>query len=210
MNEGKKPANKPESSGRKSEAETKILGYTTKEVISLVAIPIIVSIVVSYFSFSFQYNNTIVNDRKNLANGYISDLENVNRTLGGIISDLDNPNNPDYHKYLTKITNYLYPPWGLYYSNRQDIQKFDSKTSSDLYDFYNKLLLAEQGRILYNDYESLHPYIPDRNGTIPLLQIQNTAEVKTNMANGIYSTIHDCHDNKLPKLITELKVIRDS
>jgi hypothetical protein len=210
MSKSKNSGIESESIQTKSEPKKTYLGYTPKQIVNSailwIAIPIIVSVIVSVLIFNYQYSQTTLYERKNLANGYISDLENVNRTLDQVIADLENPNNPDYHKNPVRISESLYPSWGLYYSNRQDIQKFDSKLSSELYDFYNELLIAEDGRIFMNNFYTLNPINPDTS-----LELQeNYKQVRLSAFNLVYNKIHDCYDNKLPQLIIELKTVRDS
>jgi hypothetical protein len=209
MDKGKKRADETIIPGQKQDTKTIIFDYS-KKIFSSIIIPIIVSLIIGYLLFNFQYNDSLNKERKNIANGYISDLEDVNLTLTGAIQHLDDPNDPDYHKSMTKMTNYLYPPWGLYYSNRQDIQKFDSNTSNNLYYFYHELLFTEQTRVLYNNFDANDIFPPTNNTTILLAHIQNSIKIKEKMANDMYNNIHDCHDNQLPKLIDELKKIRDS
>jgi hypothetical protein len=45
---------------------------------SLVVVPIVVSIIVGIWIFDYQYNNTVANERKELANGFLNDIEYVN------------------------------------------------------------------------------------------------------------------------------------
>jgi hypothetical protein len=81
-------------------------------------------------------------ERKSLANGYLSDLDQVNQSMWGFLCQVYNKDDPDYGK-LTYWTLPLYPEWGLYYSNRQEISKFDPSLSKDMYDFYYLVLSAE-------------------------------------------------------------------
>jgi hypothetical protein len=180
------------------------------ETIKLVFIPIIVSIViglvVGILVFNYQYNNTVKNERKNLANGFLNDIEYVNRSLAVQLSTIDNPANPDYQKNYMRITTTIYPTWGLYYSKNQDIEKLGSPVSTDLYNFYYEILTAEDERILYINYDVMFPIDPSANLTS---QNENRKMVKQSLVEGQYNFMHDCYYSQIPKLKTELEKIRD-
>lgn len=113
-----------------------ICGYTIKQILIALFALIVIPIIVSVISFNYQYSNSKSSELKSLSNGYISDLDFVNRSLSATLSTYNDPNSPDYNK-PTKIVTEIYPNWGLYYSNRQDIQKFDPELSSEIYEFYS-------------------------------------------------------------------------
>lgn len=45
-----------------------------KGILIFVIVPIIVSIIVGVWVFNYQYNNTVANERKDLANGFLNDM----------------------------------------------------------------------------------------------------------------------------------------
>jgi hypothetical protein len=203
------PDHEPISSSSKSTDVKKICGIPIKDLgtglILLVIVPIIVSAIVSAWSFNYQFTNTMKNEQKNLANGYISDLEYVNRSISALNKTFNDPANPDYHK-RTKIVTPLYPSWGLYYSNRQDIQKFDPELSSDMYEFYSWILQAEDNRVQYNSFDSQYPL--ESEIVTPEL-LQNRQEQKEKLFDSMIDNIKRC-DDYLPALLTGIKNVRDS
>jgi hypothetical protein len=198
---------------KNSDSETNSDFETTKifkEMLRLVIIPIVVSIivglVVGFLVFDYQYNNTLKNERKNLANGFLNDIEYVNRSLAVQLSTIDNPANPDYQKNYMRVTTNIYPTWGLYYSKNQDIEKLGSPVSIDLYNFYYEILTAEDERILYINYDAMFPIEPSINLTS---QNENRKMVRLSLVTGQYNFMHDCYYSKIPKLKAELGKIRD-
>lgn len=206
MNKSKNSENESESAQLKSKSKPIIFNYTLQDIIIGSILLIGVPLLVSYLFFNYQYSQTTLSEQKNLANGYISDLENVNRTLEPLIRKLDDPQDPDYHKPQF-ITVSLYPSWGLYYSNRQDIQKFDKTVSVELYDFYYELLTAEDARIFFNNYDTLYPIDTSR---ISEAKQQNSMEVQLKAYAYVYDVVHICYNKRIPQLITHLKAVRDS
>lgn len=135
-------------------------------------------------------------EQKNSANAYISDLTYVNQTL----SYYDGPVYPP-----SRIFNVLYPSWGLYYSDRQDIQKFDPQLSSDMYDFYYELLTAENERVWLNQIANTYP--SDYFMTLPP-EKRNQTLMEDVFYDVIYK-VHDCH-KKIPGLIANLTKASES
>jgi len=181
-------------------------GTTRKAIITGIIVSIAIPILVSYISFNYQYSNTVSKERKNIAAGFLIDLEFVNQSLSTPISAINDPTNPDYQKSFLRITTSLYPSWGLYYSKNQDIEKLGQPVSTDLANFYYEILTAEDERILYLNYDTLFPIDPTANLT---MQNENRHMVKNSLATGQYNFIRDCYYNRIPKLKAELQKIRD-
>jgi hypothetical protein len=88
----------------------------------------------------------------------------------------------------------------MYYSNRQDISKFDANLSKNLISFYGLVLTAESEREQYNNYDSellrnkylLVNYEP----SIEENHLQNQLRIFNNMADNI---------NKSRPMIFQLK-----
>jgi len=206
MGESKKPGTDLKKSRIEIALNQEFLGFKLKNILMGLIVVIIIPIIVSYFTFNYQYSHTGAGERKNLANGILNDLEYVNQTLSFQLSQIDDPNSPDYHKNPVVIPVNLYPTWGLYYVNKQDIAKFNPQLSAELYDFYYTILKAEDARITFNNYETLYPVNPAGN-----LDIQNGNRDNAKQSLWIleYSSMHECYDKKIPKLKTELQKIRD-
>ncbi|MHB8164211.1 MAG: hypothetical protein ACYDDV_07645 [Methanoregula sp.] len=180
-----------------------------KELVLLIITAIIsglISVIFSIVLFNYQFSTTTLTERKNLANGYLSDIENVNGSLGGFITEYSIPTITKV-KPMSKWGNSFYPEWGLYYSNRQDISKFDPELSKDLYEFYYILLNAEFCRQEFNNYDQTHPKDPDQ----PIEQYkQNSGENKEKLFNNMNNLVVECYTIRIPNLITKLKSVANS
>jgi hypothetical protein len=183
-----------------------ICGIPVKSIIIGSIAIIVIPLFISYASFDNQFSKTTSAERKNLAIGLLSDIEYVNQTLAFQLSQIDDPNSPDYHKNPVMVTMNLYPTWGLYYSNRQDIVKFNQPLSSDLYNFYFQILTAEEQRIIFNNYDTIFPINPSGNLTI---QYENRNKVRSSMWTGQYNRMRDCYYVQIPKLKAELQKIQN-
>jgi hypothetical protein len=143
----------------------------------------------------------------NLAKGYLMDIDYVNLTINAYLETFNTPGSPWYHVPPSYYSKPLYPDWGLYYSNRQDISKFNPDLATSMYDFYYKILTVESDRMQYNDYENLHPLNPN----YPLEpQRESISLAKSAMNQEIWAVIIDVHTYTIPNLKTELNKIIDS
>jgi len=168
------------------------------------AIFLILLALIGSFAISLYQNDQIQKtERSNLAKGYLIDVEYVNKTINNYIMTFNDPNNPDKGQPQNFIIP-LYPDWGLYYSNRQDISKFPPQLSNDTYYFYNKILLAEFARKEFNNYENLHPLNPD----YPLEpQKQNKLKTKQEIFQAYWEIIIDLHNYTIPNLENDLSKV---
>lgn len=147
-----------------------------------------------------QINQTQKQELINLAKGYLIDIENVNKTITAYRYEFNNPDNPDHNK-PQEFINPLYPSWGLYHSTKQEISKFPPKLSNHMYYFYNQILIAENARMEFNNYKSLHPLDPN----FPLEpQKQNDQKVKDKLFISYWNIIVDLQDYTIPALETDL------
>lgn len=138
--------------------------------IALILIAAILSAVISVAVFSYQSYLTDKNEKRNIATGYLLEIENVGPPLVRFIA-FNASMNPTDFRPAVPMDNF-YPAYGLYYSNRADISKFDPLTSASLYRFYYHLLRADDQRKLYADFDTLYdvksgdPGDPVANGTL--------------------------------------------
>lgn len=117
---------------------------------------------------------------KTIANGYLSDIAYVDYSL----STFENSyfNKPDERGL--KWEDPIYPDWGLYYSNRQDIGKFGKNISQKMYNFYNIVLTAEFQRKQFNNYDNEFP-INFSDSWQKENRMKNLNRIYTNMAGNI-------------------------
>ena len=142
----------------------------------------------------------------NLAKGYLFDVESVNITISSYIEQFNDTSSPDYQKAQKYITP-LYPSWGLYHSNRQDISRFPTNLSNNMYYFYNRILIAENARLEFNNYETLHPISPNA----PLnQQTQNINDTKMKLFKAYFEIITDLYNYTIPNLKKDLNDMLNS
>jgi hypothetical protein len=175
--------------------------------IFLIILAVIGSVIGSGVVQSVLTYQTQKSEQINLAKGYLMDIDYINRTINGYLEIYNTPGSPWYHIPPAYYARPFYPDWGLYYSNRQDISKFDPDLSKSMYDFYYKILTAEDDRKQYNDYETLHPLNPN----YPLdPQRENISLAKSVFNQEIWAVIDDVHTYTIPNLKTELNRIINS
>jgi len=140
------------------------------------------------------------NEIKALANEYLNDLdfiENAQKDFEHFIqdpnSDFNNPQSPRYHSTIA-WQDPIYPTWGMYHSNRQEIGKFDPNLAKKMITFYGLVLNAEAQRLQYNDYDKLYPrdlndqYL-EENRKSNLLRIFTNMERNINQSRPMISEI---------------------
>jgi len=102
------------------------------------------------------------NEIKTLANEYLNDITFIDNAESNFEDYIFNPNssfndkNTRYYHSTIWWQDPIYPQWGMYYSNRQDIAKFESNVSRELIIFYGMVLTAESQREQYNNYDKLY------------------------------------------------------
>jgi hypothetical protein len=130
-----------------------------KEKILMIFISVIVSAIISailaYIIFNIQFITTTNLEKKNIANGFLSDVKMSEYHLLRVensFNDFNNPESPN-HNQLIYFAYSIYPPYGLFNSNKQDIYKLDPILSNKLFDFYYNMTLLEEERntILFID-----------------------------------------------------------
>jgi hypothetical protein len=150
--------------------------------ITAIIVPAIVSSSVSWFMIQTQLQN----EQRNIANGYLSDLDFVERSLTVqwneymASPDADNP---------IQWVNPVYPPWGLYYSNRQDISKLDPDLAKQTYQVYYLLLITEDARNTNNNFDKLY-YTDFNNNASVQNRIISRSSAFNSMMTGINTSIH--------------------
>jgi hypothetical protein len=127
-------------------------GLDYKAEIALLLIGAILSAIISVSIFSYQVSQTQKAEQKSLATGYLLEIDNIGPPLAKFIAA--NASMDAAHFVPIHSMDNFYPPYGLYYSNRADISKFDTQTSSSLYRFYYHLLRADDQRKLFNDFDT--------------------------------------------------------
>lgn len=147
------------------------------------------------------------NERKTLANEYLNDLNYIERAESNFENYLFDPNSsfndpksPTYHRTIS-WQDPIYPSWGMYHSNRQDISKFDANLSKNLISFYGLVLTAESERQQYNNYDSellKNKYLIDKyESSLEENHLQNQLRIFNNMADNI---------NKSRPMISQLRI----
>jgi len=133
------------------------------------------------------------NDLKILANEFLNDIAFVDYSESTFedyrfnpSSDFNNPNSSFYKQFI-KWEDPIYPQWGMYYSNRQDLNKFNVNLSRKLVDFYSKVLTAESQRDEFNNYDTLFP-IDQNNLMLRDNRNNNLKRIWNNMAGNINSS----------------------
>jgi len=116
----------------------------------LILISIVISAIIGYIVFQIQWSDTAQKENKNLANGFLIEIEHNEHYLKKLSDDFQNPQSTRYNP--TKIVDPLYPDYGLFYAQGSDISKFDPKLSKKLYNYYYNILRAESDRKLFNEY----------------------------------------------------------
>ena len=138
--------------------------------IALILIAAIMSAVISVAVFNYQSYLTDKNEQRNLATGYLLEIENVGPPLVKFIAFNASMNATEFRPAVPMDN--FYPAYGLYYSNRADISKFDPQTSASLYRFYYHLLRADDQRKMFSDFDTVYavkngnPGDPAANGTL--------------------------------------------
>jgi len=138
--------------------------------IALILIAAIISAVISVAVFSYQSYLTQKSEQRSLATGYLLEIENVGPPLVKFIAFNASMSATDFRP-VVPMDNF-YPAYGLYYSNRADISKFDPQTSASLYRFYYHLLRADDQRKMFSDFDTVYavkngnPGDPAANGTL--------------------------------------------
>ncbi|MCK9581367.1 MAG: hypothetical protein M0Q92_13090 [Methanoregula sp.] len=130
------------------------------------------------------------NELKALANEFLNDLNFIEMSekefenyKSNPTSPYNDPKSPRYHSTLS-WQDPIYPSWGMYYSNRQDLSKFDSNLSKKLIAFYGLVLTAESQREQYNNYDTLYPR--DKNDSyLEENRKSNLLRIFNNMENNI-------------------------
>ena len=180
------------------------LGFsdTQKSIIKFLA-TVILSVVISIVLFNYQISTTTAQEKRSLANGFLIDIQNTNETVRGVILAVEDKNDPDYNRvrYLKRP---FYSDWKMYYSNRQDIIKFEPVLAKKLYNFYDRLLMAEETRNLINNYDSDNP--PDPNNAAA---VQNHFETKKKMYDSMITDIYKSY-SEIPDLKIELEKVTHS
>ena len=132
-----------------------------KALIALFISGIILPVCVSYLTFQYTSAQNTKNEQKHLANEFYYDIDYVElqeslfeNSLNDPTMDYSNPDSPFFNETFVWITP-LYPDWGMYYSNRQDINKFSPALSSSLSIFYQDVLTAETERQIYMYYDKM-------------------------------------------------------
>ena len=171
---------------------------------------IIIPAFMGYLAFQYQYHQTSQQEQKFLAREYLNDINFVEFAVSNFEDYIYNPaslfNNQSSNYYHRAIwwQDPIYPPWGMYYSNREDLAKFDNNLSKNLILFYGMTLTAESQREEYNNYDKLFP----RDQSDPFLEgnrDQNLRRIWTNMALNINSS-----RSLIPQLKQDLQKIADS
>lgn len=155
-----------------------------------------------------DYNNMKIlhiqqnNEVKTLAVEFLNDLnfiETAESNFEDFIynpqSDYNNLNSPRYHATIA-WQDPIYPTWGMYYSNRQDISKFYPELSKELILFYGLVLTAESEREQYNNYDKLFPR-DEKDNFLEENRKQNLIRIFNNMKGNI---------NKSRPMIAQLRI----
>lgn len=176
-----------------------------KEIV-LLLISITLSAIISFALFYTQFSLTKESEKKVIANGYLSDIESVNTSLFNFKNDYSTPTLSG-ELPMSKWIPPLYPEWGLYYSNRQEISKLDPELSKELYDFYNLLLMAELSKDEFNNFDSRHP-----KGEFQSTEeyLQNTHEIKMKIFTTMINLVNECYDYRIPYLRARLTKVINS
>lgn len=140
--------------GKSEPVTKKDLGQYKVE-IALILIAAIMSAVISVAVFSYQSYQTDKNEKRNIATGYMLEIENLEPDLSEFLAFNASRNTTPYIPII-KLDNF-YPSYGLYYSNRADISKLDPQVSAELYRFYYHMLHADDQRKLFNSYDTDYP-----------------------------------------------------
>jgi hypothetical protein len=129
--------------------------YLVKVIIAIFGIfaTILAAFFGAYFAITAadkQINDQKQQEQKNLATGFLIELEQNEKYLTTLSVDFKNRSSARYNP--TKIIEPLYPDYGLFYSKGSDISKFNPNLSRKLFKFYSTLLEAESDRTLFNLY----------------------------------------------------------
>jgi hypothetical protein len=99
--------------------------------------------------------NTYITDfheKQNLAQAYKTEIlwlhANLNNTINGPNTEFIDLGNNEYEIGIQCPATGLYPDWGLFHKNSQEISKFDKELSDELYVYYFSILWAEENRLL--------------------------------------------------------------
>jgi len=184
-------------SRRFNEIFKEIFKWSRLEQIIIIAIiaPIIVAAAHTYLS---EFN-----EMQNNARAFKIELENLKVYLNGTLQypAYTFDNNTRTLGVNQKIDT-IYPEYGLYYTSKDKISKFDSELSEDLYIFYFRLLKAEEQRKIatstFAEYKKLeakgeleYATYPDQVGSV----IESNQEM-------LFLT-QQC-ENSLPKILEKL------
>jgi hypothetical protein len=175
-------------------------------VLITVLLSALLSALVSFGLFNYQFSTSTLSERKTIANGYLSDLYLVQIRLDSFRDDYIAPLKNGSIKNSGWGTP-IYPEWGLYYSNRQDISKFDPELSKDMVTFYNLILESEYYRNEVNNWETLHPIRSNQS-------FANYSRIESNdtksMLNIMDKNTDYCLNNLLPRIRQNLTKIANS
>jgi hypothetical protein len=122
--------------------------------IALILVAAVMSAVISVAVFSYQSYEIQKSEQRSIAIGYLLEIENVGPPLVRFIAFNASMNATDFRPAVPMDN--FYPAYGLYYSNRADISKFDPQTSASLYRFYYHLLRADDQRKMFSDFDTVY------------------------------------------------------
>lgn len=132
-----------------------------KALIALLISGILLPVCVSYLTFQYTSTQNTKNEQKHLATEFYYDIDYVELqeslfedTLNDPGIDYNNPGSPFFNETFNWVSP-LYPDWGMYYSNRQDINKFRPDVACNLSMFYQDVLTAETERQTYMYYDKM-------------------------------------------------------
>jgi hypothetical protein len=77
--------------------------------------------------------------RQNIAVGFLLEIESMEKMLSGYANMFSGPT-------LVKVDTPIYPPTGLYRLLQREVFSFDAKLARSLFQFYSRVLEAEQLR----------------------------------------------------------------
>jgi len=207
IEKGRTPTDSP------SELEKKI-GYTYKQIAIAFVVLIITQCIIGFIAYEaavgagisntdYQINKILQNEKKQVAKMFLADIEYEEKNFEGILDATFDVNNPDYMTCVN-IIQPIYPEWGFWHSNRQDISKFDINLQNKLISFYQVVLTAEDARNVYNNFDINYPVDPNDSKVV-----QNRLITKHSVCNSIFNSIVAAK-NKTPELKKELSIIANS
>lgn len=160
---------------------------------------VIIAIIIPLFLSAIGTYEADFHQKQNLARAYQIEISNLQPFLNTTLKDYHDDKNL---KQMHRKGDAIYPEWGLYHSSKDQISKFDAKLSEDIYDFYYRILRAEENRLLtIHNYNEMKEVEKAQGNESSAYAIKNYDMQSSNNEMAYQVALAE---NSIPKLMDEL------